>query len=134
MIVPIVARCAPSAAIDIIEQAFFEAGIETMLFKLVENEDRSAEVMLQLVENTQAHPIQVWIVPALFADFMRVDQDRATAARKLMGMSKKAYPPQKLIVTLEPFAGSPPDGCHVIGLQDIVDGRFSARNLKSLFA
>jgi len=133
MIVQIVARSAPSDAINLVEEAFYEAGLETMLFRLGDNEKDNDGVVAELATNTHAHPCQVWIVPSAFVELVRHHQDRAKVFRSIMDMTSAPPATRRLLITLDPDYGEEPDGHRVLSLDDIAQGSLTSSELRSIF-
>ena len=131
LLVQIITRSAPLQAVRVVETAFAGAGLETMLTVLHDDEDSNTDLLLQGLSH-DVHPRQVWIVPAIFADLLVMDQDRTAAVRELTGMGHKALAPNRLLITLEPVA-EVPHGCIVITLDDLRTGQITPEVLQAYF-
>ena len=133
--VQIVVRSAPPAAVELVERAFHEAGLETSLHVFSTDAGINAAVAVEIAEGQAAgaHAKQAWIVPAGFAELQTVHTRRASAARVTAGIAPRENGQERLLIVLADdvvLEGAIPS---VVPLAALEDGRFGPERLRAAF-
>lgn len=132
-IVQIIFKSADAGAVEIVEQAFHQAGLETSLIALGEDQERNSELLLGMCDDDAAHPTQVWLLPAAAVDLMVIDQDGAASARAFIGFKPRSDFQKKLLITTDRTASEPPKGAITFSVADLSNGKISLADLRDYF-
>jgi hypothetical protein len=132
-IVQIIMRSANADEVEIVEQAFHEAGLETNLIRLGEDRDRNARLLVGMCDDDAAHPTEVWLLPAAAVDMMVIDQDRAAAARSFIGFQLKSDFQRKLLITTDQTASEAPNGAITFSVADLQNRKIGLADLRAYF-